>query len=200
MKNFVDVLTDFILKNEAGKLDNIMREVSDKIQSDMVAVTYRMIDAYYQDYNPNYYIRTDRLSERKRGKDGKFAKKLKRERKRNTNRYGDVSLQTAVKALNESGQPAIGVSKPLDSGLGYQAGVIFDPDYFNKAMKHSVKGFTEWDIAENFLFGQHGNGSAISSVTEFTEPYADIVLRDYINSYKPRFDKHYRDAYKKYNK
>ena len=191
---------DIILENEAPKLNNIMSEVADKIQGDIVAVTYRMIDAYYQDYDPDYYIRTDKLSERKRRNNGKFAKKLKKESKRNTKRYRDISLQTAIKALGESGQPAIGISKPIDGGIGYQAGVIFDPDYFNTAMRHSVKGFTEWDIAENFLFGQHGNGSASSSVTEFTEPYADIVLRDYINSYKLKFDKHYKDAYKKYNK
>ena len=198
MKDFANALADTILKNEAPKLDKIMRYVAERAQEDIVQVTYTAIDAYYQNYSPVYYIRTDILSQRKRGDNGKFVKKLKKERKRDTKRYGDISLQTAVKALGESGQPAIGICKPLDDGIGYQAGVVFDPDYFQKNMKHSIKGFTEWDIAENFLFGQHGNGSATSAVTEFTQPYADIVLRDYINSYKSRFDKHYRDACKKF--
>ena len=198
MGNFADALADIILQNEAPKLDKIMRYIAEQAQNDIVQATYTAIDAYYQDYSPLYYIRTDKLSQRKRGDSGKFVKKLKNERKRNTKRYRDISLQTAVKALDESGQPAIGVCEPLDSGIGYQAGVLFDPNYFESAMRHSIKGFTEWDIAENFIFGQHGNGSAQSSVTEFTEPHADIILRDYINAYGPKFDKHYQDALRKF--
>ena len=63
-------------------------------------------------------------------------------------------------------------------------------------MRHEHKGFTEWDIVENFLFGQHGNGEEI----HFTENYADIELRNYLNSYKPKFDKHYHNALKKFKK
>ena len=33
------------------------------------------------------------------------------------------------------------------------------------------KGFSEWDIVENFLFGQHGNGDAI----HFTTPHLFIL-------------------------
>ncbi len=194
----LNAFADWILSNERHKIDKIMREVAKKIQGDMVGVTYRLIDMYYADYRPEVYIRTDDLSRPKQGKDGKFIKKTSNERKRLNS--DDVSLKTAIKALSESKEPAIGVCKQLDGGVGYQAGVLFDPGYFEDKMHHSVMGknFTEWDIAENFLFGQHGNGSARSAVTEFTEPHADMVLRDYLNSYKSRFDKHYQAAYKKY--
>lgn len=198
MKDFADALINTILEREASKINKIMQYVAEKIQIDAIGCTYAVLDAYYNNYSPEYYIRTDELSQRNRGSNGRFTKKLKKERKRDTKRYSDISLRTAMMALGESGQPAIGVCKPLDNGLGYQAGVLFDPGYFDKAMKHSVKGFNEWDIVENFLFGQHGNGSKFSSVTPFTEPYADMELRNFINTYSSKFDKHYRDAYKKF--
>lgn len=192
MKDFVDTLTKVILANERPRLDNIMRYVSGKIQEDMVALTYSVIDAYYQDYMPPdraYYIRTEEYKakhDHPKNNKGQFRHKSKTE----WSRSKDRSLMSAIKALDDSGQPAIGVNRPLDGAFGYQAGVIFDPDYFSKAMHHEHKGFTEWDITENFLFGQHGNGGAIY----FTEPHADIVLRDYLDAYKPKFDKHYSDA------
>ncbi len=194
MKSFTDALTNIIMENEIPRLDKIMQEVAQKIQMDMVNVTYGLIDAYYQDYKPDYYIRTDNYKAKyghpKDKKSGQFRKKNKEEWKR----ASDISLASAIKALGESGQPAIGVCRPIDGMWGYQAGVIFDPNYFNKAMYHEQKGFTEWDIVENFLFGQHGNGKAI----HFTEPHADIVLKGYIDSYKTQFDKHYNDACKKF--
>ena len=192
MKDFASALADKILANESHKIKEITREVAEKIQKDMVDKTYALIDMYYTDYRPEVYIRTDELTKQKRGKGGKFKKKTTNERKRLAN--GDVSLRTAIKALDESGQPAIGICKPLDDGWGYQAGVLFDEKYFYDKMQHSVHGpnFTEWDIALNFLWGIHGDPS-ISVTTP-----AGVELDKYINTYKQRFDEHYQAAYKKY--
>lgn len=195
MKGFADYLAEFIIETERTKIDKIMHYIAERAQNDLVLTTYSILDAYYQDYMPPeraYYIRTDELKHKKSKKSGKFAKKSKTEQKR----ANDISLMTAMKALNESGQPAIGVCRPLEGAWGYQGGVLFDPDYFNGAMKHSQRGFDEWEITENFLFGQHGNGAAI----HFTEPHADILLRQYIEQYGARFDMHYRDACKKFKK
>lgn len=194
MKDFASTFADLIISQEKTRLNDIMQYVANQIQKDVIDVTYATLDAYYRDYMPPdraYYIRTDEYKARPRAKDkkGQFKRKTKTE----WSRSSDRSLMSAVKALGESGQPAIGVCRPLDGMFGYQAGVVFDPDYFEMAMHHENKGFTEWDIVENFLFGQHGNGEAI----HFTEPHADMVLREYINSYKSKFDKHYNDAFKK---
>lgn len=194
MKDFANALADYILARESSKLDNIMGEIAKNIQNDVVEVTYSVIDAFYQDYMPEdgrVYIRTDELSNRARNSKGQFKKKSKKTSKRNTKRYGDVSLQSALKALDEGNQPAIGVCKRMEGVLGYQAGVLFDESKLK--MKHSVKGFTEWDIVEDFLWGVHGNEGIFT-----TEPSAGWVLYEYINSYKPRFDQHYKAACKKF--
>ena len=197
MKDFTDIIADNIISQELPKIEKIMQYVAGKIQGDLIGVTYAVIDAYYQDYTPPeraYYIRTDEYKANnnhpKNKKNGQFRKKNKSE----WSRSNDISLMSAMKTLGESGQPAIGICRPLDGRFGYQAGVVFDSNYFNNIMHHENKGFREWDIVENFIFGQHGNGKVIY----FTEPHADIVLRDYLNSYRPRFDKHYNDACKKF--
>ena len=197
MKNFANTLADIIVENEIPRLDNIMQEVSKKIQGDVVAVTYNVIDFFYQDYKPQYYIRTDDYKKRfnnQRNKKGQFKPKSSEMQYR---RGSDVSLRKAIKAMGDSGQPAIGVNQKLDGLFGYQAGVVFDEDYFTKKMKHSVKGsdFTEWDIVEDFLWGVHGNENVA-----VTTPSAGWALYDYINSYKPIFDRHYNDACKKFIK
>ena len=119
--------------------------------------------------------------------------KIKEDIKKNTKRATDVSLQSALKALDEGSQPAIGVCKRMDGVLGYQAGVLFDESKLK--MKHAIKGkgFTEWDIVEDFLWGVHGNDDIF-----VTEPSAGWVLYEYINSYKSTFDKHYKAACKKF--
>lgn len=193
MKNFTDALVDSIIENEKPRLNRIMNEVAKKIQSDVVAVTYNLIDAFYEDYQRSdgrVYIRTDE-NKHPQGKDGRFKNKNSTQWKRGHDR----SLMSAIKAFNTSGEPAIGVCRPLDGAFGYQAGVLFDEGYFNSTMKHSVKGknFTEWDIAEDFLWGVHGNESVYT-----TTPSAGWALYEYIDSYKPRFDKHYSDACKKF--
>lgn len=186
------------MQNETERLDNIMYEVAQKIQGDMVAVTYNVVDAFYQDYtraDGRKYIRTDEYKH-PHGKGGKFRYKKKKEWR--SSRRNDVSLRSAMKSkLND--EPAIGVCRPLDGMYGYQAGVIFDEERVASKMKHSsVQGredFTEWDIVEDFLWGVHGNESVYT-----TTPSAGLVLYDYLNSYKPRFDKHYKNACKKYIK
>jgi len=194
MKDFTDGLMTLISQNEAKRLDNVMYDVAQKIQGDLVAVTYNVIDAFYEDYTRDQgrtYIRTDEYKH-PRGKNGKFRYKNRSEWKRSN----DVSLRSAIKSM-ESGVPAIGVCRPIDSRFGYQAGVIFDEEQLSKKMRHSVKGnnFTEWDIVEDFLWGVHGNEAVYT-----TTPSAGYVLYNYVNSYKTRFDKHYKDAIKKFSK
>ena len=109
MKDFANVLADFIIERERPRLDKIMQEVAKNIQGDVVAVTYATLDAYYADYDPEVYIRIDD-SYRPRGKDGKFRNKKKAE----WDKSQDRSLKSAMTALGESGQPAIGVCRPLD--------------------------------------------------------------------------------------
>jgi hypothetical protein len=198
MKGFTDELITLIGQKETKRLDNIMYEVAQKIQGDVIAVTYNVIDAFYQDYTQadgRIYIRTDEYKAKhngKKNKKGQFKSKNKTEFLRGR----DVSLMTAIKNMESSGQPSIGVCRPLDGGFGYQAGVIFDEGYFTKKMQHSIKGdnFTEWDIVEDFLWGVHGADGVYN-----TTPSAGWALHDYINSYKPRFDKHYKNALKKFN-
>ena len=196
MRSFANDLETLIGKKESERLDNIMYDVAKKIQGDVVAVTYSVIDVFYEDYSRSEgrkYIRTDEYKH-PRGKGGKFRYKNKKEW--GSSRANDISLRSAIKRM-ESGTPAIGVCRPLDGLYGYQAGVIFDEESVANHMKHSVKGdgFTEWDIVEDFLWGVHGNETVYT-----TTPSAGSVLYDYINSYKTKFDKHYKNACKKLNK
>ena len=194
MESFTDTLVDLIMTKEKPRLTNIMQYIAKNVQKDLIGVTRAVIDAYYQDYNPEYYIRTDDYKAQHlhpiNKKNGQFRPKNRTE----WNRSKDKSLRSAIQALTEGDQPAMGICRPLDGIFGYQAGVLFDPNKFKSTMHHEHKGFTEWDITENFLFGQHGNGEAI----HFTEPHADIVLRNYIDSYKTKFDRHYNDACRKF--
>ena len=79
MKDFTDDLATLIGQKEADRLDNIMYEVAQKIQGDVVAVTYNVIDAFYEDYtreDGRKYIRTDEYKH-PHGKGGKFRYKKK---------------------------------------------------------------------------------------------------------------------------
>lgn len=194
MNEAIDAIIDHIISIHTPRLEKVMQYVAERIQDDVIDVTYSIIDAYYKDYMPPeraYYIRTDEYKSNynhPKNKKGQFRRKTSKE----WSGTNDISLKTA---LAESGQPGIGVCRPLSDGrFGYQAGVVFDSSYFNAAMHHENKGFNEWDIVENFLFGQHGNGKAI----HFTEPHADIILKNYINSYRPKFNQHYDTALTKF--
>lgn len=202
MKDFEKSLTNLIVNNERGRLSSVLGEVASKIQQDMVATTYGLIDAFYQDYQipPRIYIRTDEYKAKHNNQKDKKGRWRPKKSDMEFRRGRDVSLMTAVKSMNADGQPAIGVCKPFDgedwSNGGY-AGVIFDESYFESKMKHSVKGvnFTEWDIVEDFLWGVHGNENVHT-----TTPSAGYALHQYVNSYKPRFDTHYKNALKKYGR
>ena len=191
MKDFTNELVNLIIQNETLRLNDIMQEVSKKIQKDVIQTTYDVIDMFYQDYSPEVYIRVDDYRATPSKRRDQRGNRLVRKRDRN------VSLKSAVLKNWDSEQPAIGVCRPLDGILGWEAGVLFDEDYFQRHMKHSYKGknFTEWDIVEDFLWGVHGNESVAT-----TEPSAGYVLYEFIETYKPRFDKHYQDACQKFTK
>ena len=188
MKNFHNTMANLIVQNETPRLNNIMQEVSKRIQKDFIEKTKEVVDKFYQDYTQadgRVYIRVDeyRATPSKR-RDSK-GNRLVRKRDRN------VSLRSATLKNWDADEPAIGVCRPLDGILGWEAGVLFDESYFQRHMKHSYKGdgFTEWDIVEDFLWGVHGNESVYT-----TDPSAGYELYEFVNNYKSRFDKHYNDV------
>lgn len=177
MKSFSDELTDLIIQNETPRLNDIMREVSKKIQKDVIQKTKEVVDKYYQDYTQEkgrVYIRVDEYRMTPSKRRDKNGNRLVRKRDRN------VSLRSTITKNWDSNQPAIGVCRPLDNILGWQSGVLFDEGYFQTHMKHSHKGknFTEWDIVEDFLWGVHGNESVYT-----TEPSAGYELYRFIENY-----------------
>jgi hypothetical protein len=188
MKDFTNELVNLIIQNETPRLNDIMQEVSKKIQRDVINKTKSVIDQFYQDYSPEVYIRVDDYRSTPSKRRDKRGNRLVRKRDRN------VSLRSTVTKNWDSDQPAIGVCRPLDGILGWESGVLFDEGYFQRHMKHSHKGsnFTEWDIVEDFLWGVHGNESVAT-----TEPSAGYELYEFIETYKTKFDRHYNDACKK---
>lgn len=189
MSGFADEIVQTIISTEIPKIQNIIQEVAKNIQKDVVNKTYSVIDKFYQDYSPEVYIRIDDYKAKPSKRRDKKGNRLVRKRDRN------ISLKSAVTKGMDSDQPAIGICEPLAEGLGWQAGVIFDEGYFQRNMRHSYKGknFTEWDIVEDFLWGVHGNESVAT-----TDPSAGWELYEFINTYQSTFDKHYKDACKKF--
>jgi hypothetical protein len=190
MKSFSDELTDLIIQNETPRLNDIMREVSKKIQKDVIQKTKEVVDKYYQDYTQEkgrVYIRVDEYRMTPSKRRDKNGNRLVRKRDRN------VSLRSVITKNWDSNQPAIGVCRPLDNILGWQSGVLFDEGYFQTHMKHSHKGknFTEWDIVEDFLWGVHGNESVYT-----TEPSAGYELYRFIENYDVK--KLFNDTVTKY--
>lgn len=195
MKDFTNKLVNLIIQNETPRLNDIMQEVSKKIQNDVIQKTYEVVDKFYQDYtraDGRVYIRVDEYRATPSKRRSKNGNRLVRKRDRN------VSLRSAItNGMMRDDEGAVGVCRPLDGILGWESGVLFDEGYFQRHMKHSYKGsgFTEWDIVEDFLWGVHGNeGVAI------TEPSAGYELYEFIETYKPKFDRHYNDACKKFIK
>ena len=195
MKNFSDIMADLIIQNETPKINNIMYEVSKKIQNDVIQKTKEVVDKFYQDYtkeNGRIYIRVDEYRSAHSKRNNKKWGRLVRKRDRN------VSLKSAInRGFTRDDEGAVGVCRPLNNVFGWEAGVLFDQDYFQHNMRHSFKGknFTEWDIVEDFLWGVHGNESIY-----ITEPTAGWELYRFIDEYKPSFDKHYKEACRKYMK
>lgn len=194
MENFANALVDLIIEREKPRLENIMRYVADKIQTDVINETRRLTDEYYTSWYPNVYVRTDDYisrhsidkSGRKHNKKGHLIARSKAE----ASRAGDVSLMKTMQALTAGSTPALGVCEPLGGVMGYQAGVLFDAGLFEGMMKHSVKGISEWSMVENFLAGKHGNAGQSASVS--------AALNNYIHSYQAMFHKHYNDAWSIY--
>lgn len=186
MKNFNQALLDLILDKEMPRLNMIMEEVSKDIQKDLIKKTKDVIDKYYQDFDPEFYIRVDDYRATPSKRRNKNGNRLIRKKDRN------VSLRTAITRGLDNG--AVGICRPLENMWGYQAGIQFDELYFNQHMKHSYKGdnFTEWDIVEDFLWGVHGNVDVAT-----TDPSAGLELYEFINTYKPKFDQHYNNALNK---
>lgn len=191
MKDFTNELVNLIVQNETPRLNDIMQEVSKKIQNDAINKVIDVVDRFYSDYSPKVYIRVDDYRSSPSKRRDKKGNRLVRKRDRN------VSLRSAVTKQLGPDEYAVGVCRPLDGILGWEAGVLFDESYFQSHMKHSYKGsnFTEWDIVEDFLWGVHGNESVAT-----TDPSAGYELYEFIETYKSRFDQHYKDACQKFTK
>ena len=189
MKYFANELVDLIVQNETPRLNSIMQEVSKKIQTDVIQKTEDVIDMFYQDYTKadgRKYIRVDEYRAAPSKRRDKKGNRLVRKRDRN------VSLRSAImNGMMRDDEGVVGVCRPLDGIFGWEAGVLFDEEYFKSHMKHSYKGegFTEWDIVENFLWGVHGSEDIFT-----TDPSAGYVLYDFINNYFETFDKYYKAA------
>lgn len=88
------------------------------------------------------------------------------------------------------------------SGDGYVAGVKFDPSRMDHG---NLPQFREYDIWENFMYGQHGNEDYTAPITRqqttrnvyFTNPYAKAVLDKYYSTYDRQIDKHFEDGLKR---
>lgn len=191
MKDFTDVLINTIIENEIPRIDKIMNEVTKKVSQDFAAETFRLLDEYYDNYTPIRYVRVYGKNRKLRTKSGTTNR---------TPRAGQVSLHAAITRGGES-EPAIGVygGSYYD---GYVGGVIFDPAYFQgNGMRHIGKGISEWNIVENFLYAGEGVGTGdwrSVSAAEYNEPSADAAMNMFMTFYDATFDKHYKDALKKF--
>ena len=192
MKKFADILADTIIERESDRVNNILTEVTTKIRDDFVQEVYRLVDEYYDNYTPARYVRLYEPKRKLRNKKGTTRSKPK---------SGGVSL---YKAITKGGleDPIIGVSG--QKGDVWVGGVIFDQSKlgYRTGMRHPDAGITEWNIFTNFLFAGKGeHGDIRSYLTEgYEHPSADEELMYFYNTYKPKLDKHYQDAFKKYTK
>ena len=188
MKKFTDALADLIIKNEMPRIDNVMREVTEKISIDFAKEMFKLIDAYYDNYTPIRYVRVYGPKRKLRTTSGTTKRKPRR---------GQVSLHAAVTRGGEEA-PAIGVSGGSFEE-GYFGGIAFDPENFSgDKMRHIGKGkdFSEWNIVENFLFEGEGKYGDIRSYLDGGGPSADQVMWEYMQNYDTKFDMHYKNALK----
>ena len=199
MGNFVDEMADYILSQERPEIEKAMKKVTENIRKDLAKETYRLIDKYYETYEPMYYVRiysrNGRGSKRTLGRNKGGVTKSKPRGKNN-----GVSLHAAIVRGGEN-HPLIGVAggNYVD---GFVAGVVFDESYFkNNNMRHIGKGpnFTEWNIVENFLFaGEDGYGDWRRWANGYNELPADQELEAYMGSYESTLIKHCSKASKKF--
>lgn len=81
------------------------------------------------------------------------------------------------------------------SGNQWEAGVKFDYTRMNHG---EMPQFREYDIWENFMYGQHGNEDYLDSMRNiyFTRPYARMVLDKYYENYDSQMDKYFDEGLK----
>lgn len=190
MKKFTDALADLIIENEIPRIDNIMREVTEKISVDFAKEAFRLLDEYYDNYTPIRYVRVYGPKRKLRTKSGTTTRKP---------RGGQVSLHAAITRGGEN-NPAIGVSGGSFKE-GYFGGIAFDPNVLQgNGMRHIGKGsgFTEWNIVENFLFAGEGGYGDIRSYVGYSYPSADQEMWEFMNTYDTQLDMHYQNAFNKF--
>ena len=188
MEKFVDALASLIIQNEIPRIDNVMREVTEKISIDFANKIFSLVDEYYDNYTPINYVRVYGPKRKLRTKSGKTSRKSK---------GGQVSLHAAITRGGEN-TPAIGVAGGSFEE-GYFGGVAFDPEKFKgNGMRHIGKGenFTEWDIVENFLFAGEGGYGDIRSHIEYNHLSADKEMWDFMKNYDEQLRGHYDQALK----
>lgn len=191
MKKFTDALADLIIENETPRIDNIMREVTEKISIDFAKEMYRLLDEYYDNYTPIRYVRVYGPKRKLRTKNGKTSRKP---------RGGQVSLHAAITRGGEN-SPAIAISGG-NYKEGYFGGIAFDPEMFTgNGMRHIGKGkdFSEWNIVENFLFAgegtSYGDWRSVST-SGYGGHSADEAMNIFMTFYGSTFDEHYNNALK----
>lgn len=85
------------------------------------------------------------------------------------------------------------------TGTGWEAGMEFD---YTKMDHGQMPKFREYDIWENFMYGQHGNedytikrtGEQVIREVYFTRPYARAVLDKYYANYDKQMDKYFDEG------
>lgn len=87
------------------------------------------------------------------------------------------------------------------TGAGWEAGVEFD---YSRMDHGDMPQFREYDIFENFMYGQHGNedytvpgsNKEIMRNIYFTTPNARTVLDKYYQNYDAQMDKYFEEGLK----
>ena len=197
MRDFVDELIDTILEQEKPRINNIMKEVTDKVSKDLLQKTLRLLDSYYDNYTPVNYVR---LYEPKRKLKSKAAKRKSKGYTIRKPKSGGISLHTAIGQMQGNDLASISIG---DFDSGYTGGIIFDGNYFRSHMRHPGSGITGWNIVENFLFsasdGVGNHPSMQRSVNdEDGSGEADFLLDACLDKYDAKIDKFYKDALNKY--
>lgn len=201
MGTFVDEMAEFILAKEKPNIEKVLNEVTENIRKDFAIETYRLIDKYYETYEPMYYVRlynrNGRGSKRTLGRSKGGVTKSSPRGKNKAGHANGLSLHSAITKGGEN-HPLIGVAggNYVD---GFVAGVVFDESYFkNDNMRHIDKGdnFSEWNIVENFLFaGEGGYGDWRSDPRSgYSELPADQELDTYMDNYYNTLYKHFENA------
>lgn len=189
MRNFTDELVDLIIENEKPRIDKIMNEVTEKISQDFELVVLRFLDLYYENYDPTSYVRVY-------GRRGKHMSGR-------TPEIGQVSLHAAISRNKNKLKKSGGTLKTGVDQVSYIGGIEFDEANFKKnSMRHFHKGndFSEWNIVENFIYAGDGVGKGDwRSEIDYNYPSFNEVMIEYMNNYGPMFDRHYKNALKKFS-